>query len=134
MQRCGPPGRLVRADFEPAAALLKAIADPHRLRILATLVANDREVCVCDFTGALPLNQPTVSHHLRILRDAGLVTCERRGTWVYYQLAGDASERLAGALDAVFRTEPGHRSIRPAMGRVYRSRAESGARERTALR
>lgn len=83
--------------------LLKAIADPYRLTMLATLAANEHEVCVCDFTDALPLNQPTVSHHLRILREAGLITSERRGTWVYYQLAADAPERLADALGSVFR-------------------------------
>jgi ArsR family transcriptional regulator len=102
-QRCCLPAKLVRWDFEPAALLLKAIADPYRLTILATLAANDREVCVCDFTDTLPLNQPTVSHHLRILREAELVTSERRGTWVYYQLAGDALERLNAALGAIFR-------------------------------
>jgi DNA-binding transcriptional ArsR family regulator len=59
------------------------------------------EVCVCDFTSALPLNQPTVSHHLKILRDAGLVTWERRGTWVYYRLAGDARARLDAVLDSL---------------------------------
>lgn len=103
MQRCCPPARVVRRDFEPAAMLLKAIADPYRLTMLATLAASGREVCVCDFTDALPLNQPTVSHHLRILREAELVTCERRGTWVYYQLAPDAPERLSGTLETVFR-------------------------------
>ena|ERR1700733_8997857 len=103
IQRCCPPAKVVRKDFEPAAALLKAIADPYRLTMLATLAASDREVCVCDFTDALPLEQPTVSHHLRILREAGLVTCERRGTWVYYQLQPDALERIDGALEAVFR-------------------------------
>lgn len=102
MQRCCPATKIVRRDFEPAAALLKAIADPYRLTMLATLAASDHEVCVCDFTDALPLNQPTVSHHLRILREAGLVTCERRGTWVYYQLAAEAVERLDDALDIVF--------------------------------
>jgi ArsR family transcriptional regulator len=55
----------------------------------------------CDFTAGLPLNQPTVSHHLKILRDAGLVTCERRGTWVYYRLAPDARQRLHDALKLV---------------------------------
>jgi ArsR family transcriptional regulator len=71
--------------------------------MLATLAAAPEEVCVCDFTDALPLNQPTVSHHLRILREAGLVTCERRGTWVYYRLAPRASKRLADALTNVFK-------------------------------
>jgi ArsR family transcriptional regulator len=84
------------------AALLKAVADPYRLTMLATLAAAQDEVCVCEFTDALPLNQPTVSHHLRILREAGLVTCERRGTWVYYRLANDANARLADALANVF--------------------------------
>jgi ArsR family transcriptional regulator len=62
--------------------------------MLATLARADDEVCVCDFTSALPLNQPTVSHHLKILRDADLVSRERRGTWVYYRLAPTRSERL----------------------------------------
>src|SRR6202044_2934031 len=103
IQRCCPPAKVVRKDFEPAAALLKAIADPYRLTMMATLAASDREVCVCDFTDALPLEQPTVSHHLRILREAGLVTCERRGTWVYYRLAPRASKRLGDALTHVFK-------------------------------
>jgi DNA-binding transcriptional ArsR family regulator len=103
IQRCCPPATIPTVDLEPAAALLKAIADPHRLTILATLSAAVDEVCVCDFTDALPLNQPTVSHHLRILRDAGLVTCERRGTWVYYRIAPDAQTRVEDALASVFR-------------------------------
>ena len=103
MQRCCPPAAVARDDFEPTAALLKAIADPYRLTILATLNAAPDEVCVCDFTDALPLNQPTVSHHLRILREAELVTCERRGTWVYYRIAADAQARIGGALSVVFR-------------------------------
>jgi ArsR family transcriptional regulator, arsenate/arsenite/antimonite-responsive transcriptional repressor len=88
--------------FTEQAALLKAIADPHRLRILATLARAKSEVCVCDFTEALPLNQPTVSHHLSILKEAGLVTCQRRATWVYYRLAPDAQRRLKMALSLVF--------------------------------
>jgi DNA-binding transcriptional ArsR family regulator len=88
-------------DFSEQAALLKALADPHRLAILATLARAENEVCVCDFTSGLPLNQPAVSHHLKILRDTALVTCERRGTWVYYRLAEDARQRLAASLDRV---------------------------------
>lgn len=103
MQRCCPPAKVVETDFEPAAALLKAIADPYRLTMLATLASAKDEVCVCDFTDALPLNQPTVSHHLRILREAGLVTSDRRGTWVYYRLATDARSRLSHGLALVFR-------------------------------
>ncbi len=100
MQRCCPPVTVVTADFGEAAALLKAAADPYRLTILATLARSTDEACVCDFTGALPLNQPAVSHHLKILRDAGLVTSERRGTWVYYRLADDARERLTRVLSS----------------------------------
>jgi ArsR family transcriptional regulator len=102
IQRCCPPARVVTDDFEPHATLLKAVADPYRLTMLATLAAAEDEVCVCDFTDALPLNQPTVSHHLRILREASLVTSERRGTWVYYRIAPDARERLSHALADVF--------------------------------
>jgi ArsR family transcriptional regulator len=83
------------------ALLFKALGDPHRLAILATLGRAEDEVCVCDFTAALPLNQPSVSHHLKVLRDAGLVTWERRGTWVYYRLAVDARARLESALGSL---------------------------------
>lgn len=102
MQRCCPPVRVSTRTFEAETLLFKAIADPYRLRMLATLARAAHEVCVCDFTDALPLNQPTVSHHLRILREAGLVTCERRGTWVYYELATGAIERIRGAVGDVF--------------------------------
>ena len=102
MQRCCPPTRVAGGDRAGEAALFKALADPHRLTILATLSRAEDEVCVCDFTAGLPLEQPTVSHHLRLLRDAELVTCERRGTWVYYRLAAGACERINAALHAVF--------------------------------
>ena len=101
MQRCCPPARVDNADRTADAALFKALSDPHRLTILATLARAEDEVCVCDFTSAIALNQPTVSHHLKILRDAGLVLWERRGTWVYYRLAPDAGERLGRALRSV---------------------------------
>jgi len=68
-------------------------------------------VCVCDFTAALPLNQPTVSHHLRLLREAELVTCERRGTWVYYRLADDALEKMHAAVGRIAETRT-HASLR----------------------
>lgn len=102
MQRCCPPARVVAKALDKEAALFKAVGDPYRLRMLATLARAPAEVCVCDFTEALPLNQPTVSHHLRILREAGLVACERRGTWVYYRLEPDAYDRIDAALSYVF--------------------------------
>lgn len=102
MQRCCPPVKVSTRAFEAESHLFKAIADSYRLRMLATLARAEHEVCVCDFTDALPLNQPTVSHHLRILREAGLVTGERRGTWVYYELATGALDRIEDAIGAVF--------------------------------
>src|SRR5690348_5890965 len=101
IQRCCPPAALHRADHAPAAALFSALSEPHRLAILATLARARNEVCVCDFTDGLPLNQPAVSHHLRVLRDAGLVSSRRHGTWVYYSLARDARARLSSALELV---------------------------------
>jgi len=101
MQRCCAPAEVDGVDRSADAGLFKALGDPHRLTMLATLARAEDEVCVCDFTSALPLNQPTVSHHLRILREAELVTCERRGTWVYYRLAADAKGRIDAALGSL---------------------------------
>ena len=100
-RECGP-AEIAGGDYGDDALLFKALADPHRLTILATLARAEDEVCVCDFTAGLPLNQPTVSHHLRTLRECALVTCERRGTWVYYRLAKDAQQRLKRALRGLF--------------------------------
>lgn len=102
MQRCCPPASVAQGDYSEAAELFKAMGDAHRLAILATLARAEDEVCVCDFTAGLPLNQPTVSHHLRILRESGLVTCERRGTWVYYRLTESARAAVRAAIDAIF--------------------------------
>ena len=101
MQRCCPPAAVATDDFTAQATLLKALGDPHRLSILATLARADDEVCVCDFTAGLPLNQPTVSHHLRLLREAGLISGERRGTWVYYRLQPDAQHRVSDAIASI---------------------------------
>jgi ArsR family transcriptional regulator, arsenate/arsenite/antimonite-responsive transcriptional repressor len=103
IQRCCPPAQVAPRTFDGEATVLRAIADSYRLRILATLARSSDPVCVCDFTEALPLNQPTVSHHLRVLREAKLVTCERRGTWVYYQLTPDALQRIETAIATVFK-------------------------------
>jgi ArsR family transcriptional regulator len=101
IQQCRPSATLDGADRGEHARLFKALGDPHRLTILATLARAEDEVCVCDFTSALPLNQPAVSHHLKNLRDAKLVTCERRGTWVYYRLAADARARIQTAVGSL---------------------------------
>jgi ArsR family transcriptional regulator len=102
IQRCCPPRRAIKADYAADALLFNALSDGHRLAIVASLAQADGEICVCDFTDNLPLNQPTVSHHLRILRECGLVMSERRGTWVYYRLAPDAKRRLQHSLRLVF--------------------------------
>ncbi|HET9392646.1 MAG TPA: metalloregulator ArsR/SmtB family transcription factor [Candidatus Rubrimentiphilum sp.] len=102
LRRCCPPKRVARANYGDEAALFAALSDEHRLAIIASLAQTEGEICVCDFTDCLPLNQPTVSHHLRILRESGLVTGVRRGTWVYYRLAADAKRRLQHVLRAIF--------------------------------
>ena len=102
MQRCTPFVKVVDADFGEQAQLFKALGDPHRLAILATLARAKDEVCVCDFTAGLPLEQPTVSHHLRWLREADLVRTSRKGTWVYYRLAPGVLGRLRKAVNALF--------------------------------
>ncbi len=93
-----PRAKVDKRDRTQEAELFKALADPYRLRIIATLSQTKHEVCVCDFTDAFPLKQPAVSHHLGVLRDAGVVKCERRGTWVYYRLADDIGQRLGAAV------------------------------------
>lgn len=80
---------------DPDILLLGALADPTRLEILRQL-AGSNEVCACDFTDCCDVSQPTVSHHLKVLRDAGVVTSERRGNWVYYRIAPNLIDRLSG--------------------------------------
>jgi ArsR family transcriptional regulator len=81
------------AAAEQLAATFKALADPTRVAIVNRLTKLEA-VCVCDLTAAFELSQPTISHHLKILRDAGLVEVERRGTWAYYRLVPDAIQVL----------------------------------------
>ena len=79
--------------------ILQAIAEPTRLAIVRQL-ASDGEVCACDFTSCCDVSQPTVSHHLKVLRDAGLVGSERRGLWAYYYVNPDALEELTSWLSS----------------------------------
>ena len=80
-------------SLDPEVRLLAALADPTRLAIVRQL-AQETETCACDFTSCCDVGQPTVSHHLRVLREAGVVTSERRGQWIFYRLASDIAERL----------------------------------------
>ncbi len=105
IQRCCPETHVYDGDLAEQAAMFKALGDPARVAILATLARAEHEVCVCDFTSGLGLNQSTVSHHLKLLKDAGLVTSVRRGTWGYYSLAADAHARLEAALATVLPTK-----------------------------
>lgn len=79
------------------AALFKALADPARLMIVSML-ANSEEVCVCDLTEPLGLSQPTVSHHIKQLKEAGFITSERRGKWIYHRLETDQIEAVRRAI------------------------------------
>jgi ArsR family transcriptional regulator len=92
-----PPMR--RAAAERLAETFKALSDPTRVAIVNRL-GRVGESCVCELTAAFGLSQPTISHHLRILREAGLVDAERHGTWAYYRLVPDAIERLRGVFAA----------------------------------
>ncbi len=87
---------------EQVAPLLKAIADPVRLRLLS-LVAScaDQEACVCDLNDAFDLSQPTISHHLKVLHQVGLLDREKRGVWVYYRARTDALADLGALLGSV---------------------------------
>jgi ArsR family transcriptional regulator, arsenate/arsenite/antimonite-responsive transcriptional repressor len=79
--------------------LFKAMGDPVRLRLLSLIASHaGGEVCVCDLTDAFDLTGPTISHHLRVLREAGLISGERRATWVYYRVEPDALLRLSAVL------------------------------------
>jgi ArsR family transcriptional regulator, arsenate/arsenite/antimonite-responsive transcriptional repressor len=97
---CGPQTEpLTEPEREQVAACFRALADPTRVAIVNCLSAAD-EVCVCNLTETFDLSQPTISHHLKILREAGLVESRRRGTWAYYRLVPEAIEALRGALGA----------------------------------
>jgi ArsR family transcriptional regulator, arsenate/arsenite/antimonite-responsive transcriptional repressor len=99
---CCPPlgtASLSDAEAEATARLFKALADPHRVQIINLLATSPDPVCVCEFTGPLGLSQPTVSHHLKKLTQAGLLDREQRGTWAYYSLRRDALGGLAATLD-----------------------------------
>lgn len=88
---------LTESKADDLARSLKALADPTRLRMISIIAgAADQEACVCDITEAFDLGQPTVSHHLKVLLDAGYVTRSKRGTWAYYKL-------VPGSLDALAR-------------------------------
>lgn len=91
--------RLSQDEVEATAAVFKALADPHRVRIVNLLANAGEAVCVCEITPILGLSQPTTSFHLKKLVAAGLITREQRGTWAYYAIDRDAVEKLDSVLD-----------------------------------
>jgi ArsR family transcriptional regulator, arsenate/arsenite/antimonite-responsive transcriptional repressor len=99
---CCPPiseHRIPAATAALLAPAFKALGDPVRLQLMSMIAsAPDGEICVCDLTPAFELSGPTISHHLRTLREAGLVDADRRGTWVYYRPRSGILRQLAGLL------------------------------------
>jgi ArsR family transcriptional regulator, arsenate/arsenite/antimonite-responsive transcriptional repressor len=88
-------------DAVSQARLLKALADPTRLRILSLLSRHEGEVCVFEIVESFTLEQPTISHHLRILRDAGLVDCRKKGLWAYYYVRREALGRAREVIEGL---------------------------------
>jgi len=86
--------RLSAEAAQQVSADLELLANPVRLQILDLLTGSSEPVCVCDLDGVLPVKQPTVSHHLRLLREAGVIDCEKRGLWAYYFVRRDALAAL----------------------------------------
>jgi ArsR family transcriptional regulator, arsenate/arsenite/antimonite-responsive transcriptional repressor len=101
---CTPLTRepMTRDQAEPVAALLKALGDPVRLRLMSLVLSHaDAEACVCDLLPAFELSQPTISHHLKVLHETGLLDREKRGVWVYYK----ARPAALAALASLFATD-----------------------------
>ncbi|MGW0421273.1 ArsR/SmtB family transcription factor [Streptomyces sp. NPDC003015] len=99
---CAPMVRepLGEVDAAELSRMFKALSDPVRLRLLSLIASHDGgEACVCDLTGPFDVSQPTISHHLKVLREAGLVGSERRGSWVYYWVLPQALGRLSALLE-----------------------------------
>ena len=87
------------ADTALEVALrLKALADPVRVQLMSLVLGADEGRCTCDLAPAVGVSEPTVSHHLKVLREAGLVDCERRGLWAYYYVTPDATKKLSAWL------------------------------------
>jgi ArsR family transcriptional regulator, arsenate/arsenite/antimonite-responsive transcriptional repressor len=90
---------LDQAQAVKLAAMFKALSDPVRLRLLSMIASHPGgEACVCEISATFDVSQPTISHHLKLLRSAGLLDCERRGTWVYYWVLPSALQQLSSVL------------------------------------
>jgi ArsR family transcriptional regulator len=89
------------AKVEQSVDVLKALADPTRLQMIGILKHSPEPVCICDFTAAFDLSQPTISHHMAKLREAGLVDVSKSGIWVYYRLASRLEPKTRALLDVL---------------------------------
>ena len=99
---CAPlrAGALGKSQAAELSAMFKALGDPVRLRLLSLIASHPGgEACVCEISATFDVSQPTISHHLKMLRSAGLLDCERRGTWVYYWAIPSALQRLSSVLE-----------------------------------
>jgi len=105
--RCCPPARRRNRGWGVEyATVFKALGDPTRVEMIDLLARADGPLCACDLESRFDLSQPTISHHLGLLRKAGLVMTERRGTWMHYRLTPGCLERFVGFLDEVSRHHP----------------------------
>jgi ArsR family transcriptional regulator len=107
---CAPLARepMTTDQAEQVSGLLKAIADPVRLRLMSMVLSHEGgEACVCDLTPAFDLSQPTISHHLKVLHEAGLLDREKRGIWVYYKARPDAMTAMTSLFANVSATPAG---------------------------
>jgi ArsR family transcriptional regulator, arsenate/arsenite/antimonite-responsive transcriptional repressor len=99
---CSPPSMpMAIARVDESVELLKALADPTRLQMVGVLKGSPQPVCICDFTASFQLSQPTISHHMAKLKDAGLVEVTKAGIWAYYRLATHLDARTRALLDAL---------------------------------
>src|ERR1700730_15785502 len=98
---CGIPIAIDAALMNQTAELLKAMADPTRVAMVAALARSEEPVCICDFTSAFSLTQPTISHHMSKLKADGLVEATRRGVWTYYELRSDLPKSRAQIVESV---------------------------------
>jgi ArsR family transcriptional regulator, arsenate/arsenite/antimonite-responsive transcriptional repressor len=99
---CSPPAKpMALARVAQSVEMLKALADPTRLQMIGILKRSAKPVCICDFTAAFDLSQPTISHHMAKLREVGLVDVSKSGIWAYYRLASRLESKTRALLDVL---------------------------------
>ncbi len=98
---CPPAMSMTVAKVDESVEVLKALADPTRLQMISILKRAPEPVCICDFTAAFDLSQPTISHHMAKLREAGLVDVSKAGIWAYYRLASRLEPKTRALLDVL---------------------------------